>query len=149
MRIVSWGYQQQRLRDAGRQDFLERTKVKWIGWDKMVDMKDRVILLMRSNRKVDDLESRFGDSIREMQWIWSLWDGYWADDQYARPLCEKHGIKRIQLHTSGHAAWGDIQRMIESINAPLVIPVHTQSPTHFTQRIRNVYLPADGETIAL
>lgn len=149
VRIVPWGFQQERLREAGYTEFLDATQPKWINWKEMERQKERLVLLLRSNRKVKDLEEHFGDAVREMRWIWSQWDGYWPDDRYVRPLCERHGIERVMLHTSGHAAWADIRRMIKTIDPGVVIPVHTQSPEHFARHVRNVRLPQDGEIIAV
>jgi hypothetical protein len=52
-----------------------------------------IVLLMRSNRKMADLERHLGDETRQLQVIWSMWDGYWADDKYTRPLCRANASK--------------------------------------------------------
>lgn len=151
VRVVPWGYQQQRLINAGQSVFVEATKMehKWIGWDQMKAHKRDVVLLMRSNRKVDDLERQLGDEIRNVQVIWSMWDGYWAQDQYTRPMCEKHGIGRINLHTSGHASWGDLQRFAEGIRPGVIVPIHTEHAYRFAERLSNVRLLSDGEVLVV
>lgn len=149
IRVVPWWYQQQRLIDAGLEDFVEKTKPKWIGWEQMKARKRDVVLLLRANRKVVDLERELGVEIRLVQVIWSMWNGYWAQDQYVRPMCEKHGIERISLHTSGHAALPDLQRFARELQPKMVVPIHTEHAERFTELFANVRLLADGELLVV
>ena len=84
-----------------------------------------------------------------MQVIWSMWDGYWAEDRYVRPLCEKHGIERSILHTSGHAAWQDLQDLANVLQPKMIVPIHTKHAAHFADVLPNVRLPNDGEVITI
>lgn len=151
VRVVPWGYQQQRLIDAGQSDFVEATKRerKWIGWERMKAQKRDVVLLMRSNRKVDELESQLGDDVGKVQVIWSMWDGYWAQDQHVRPLCERYGIERTYLHTSGHASWDDLQRLVHGLQPGLIVPIHTEHADCFANHFSNVRLLKDGESLTV
>lgn len=149
IRVVPWWYQQQRLIDAGLQAFVERTKPKWIGWEQMRARKEDVVLLLRANRKVIDLERELGDEVRRVRIVWSMWDGYWDQDQHVRPLCERHGIKRISLHTSGHAPLPDLQRFARELRPKMIIPIHTEHPERFTDLFPHVRLLADGETLVV
>lgn len=146
VRVVPWGYQQRRLADAGYTSFVEETKKHWIGWGRMKAQKHNVAFLMRSNRKVADLERELGEEVRDVQVIWSMWDGYWVQDQYIRPLCEKYGIERVSLHTSGHASWQDLQILVEGLQPKTIIPIHTEHAEQFTHQFTNVNLLLDGET---
>ena len=147
VRVVPWGYQQQRLIDAGKSGFLEETKRHWFGWEAMKARKRDVVLLMRANRKIADFERELGEDVREMQVIWSMWDGYWDQDQYVRPFCEKHGIARTKLHTSGHASLTDLQRIAEGLKPELVVPIHTERADDFAQHFAGVRVLADGEIL--
>ena len=149
IRVVPWGYQQGRLEDAGQSVFVEETKRQWIGWKEMKARTSEIVLLMRSNRKMADLERQLGDETREVQVIWSMWDGYWADDKHTRPLCEKYGINRIYLHTSGHASWQDLKRLVEGLQPKTIVPIHTEHADHYAKHFGNVRLPADGEKLAI
>lgn len=147
VRVVPWGYQQQRLAEAGKTAFLEETKRHWIGWEAMKARKHDVVLLMRANRKIADFERELGEDVSEMQVIWSMWDGYWDQDQYVRPFCEKHGIVRAKLHTSGHASLTDLQRIAEGLKPELVVPIHTEHAGDFAQYFAGVRVIADGEIL--
>lgn len=149
IRVVPWWYQQQRLVDAGLEAFVEKTKRQWIGWEQMKARKEDIVLLLRANRKVADLERKLGEEIRQVQMIWSMWDGYWDKDQYARPLCEKYGIERIRLHTSGHAALPDLLRFAQGLQPRMVVPIHTEHAERFAELFANVRLLEDGEMLVV
>jgi len=61
------------------------------------------VLLMRTNFLVSTLEEQFGDEVKRMRFIWSMWRGYWEQDMHVRSLFDRHGIKPQFLHTSSHA----------------------------------------------
>jgi len=151
VRVVPWGYQCQRLRDEGQSGFVKAIEAgrKLTGWCGMKKFKSDIVLLMRSNRKVADLESHLGEEIRNVQVIWSTWSGYWEDDGYVRPMCERHGIQPIKLHTGGHASWSDLQRFIKGIRPGTVVPIHTEHAEHFAEQLSNVRLLDDGEVLAI
>jgi len=84
-----------------------------------------------------------------MQFIWSMWEGYWKDDRYVRPLCEKHGIKRETLHTSGHADWQDLKSLVDALQSKAIVPIHTAHGADYARDLANVRLLGDGELLAL
>ena len=149
IRVVPWMYQQQRLCDAGYGAFVEETRHRWIGKKEMNANGADIVLLMRSNRKMADLENELGDESRQVQVVWSMWDGYWADDKHVRPFCEKYGIKRDYVHTSGHASWPDLKRLVEGLGPAAVVPVHTEHADFFARHFPNVVLPSDGEAVSV
>ncbi len=147
IQIAPWMYQQQRLADAGHGEFVEATRPKWTNMRKMKARGKDIVLLMRSNRKMANIETALGDESRLVQVLWSMWDGYWADDQHVRPFCEKYGINRTYVHTSGHASWSDLKRLIEGLKPVTVVPIHTEHAGVFAQNFNNVILPSDGESV--
>jgi ribonuclease J len=147
IQIAPWMYQQQRLQDAGHGEFVEATRPKWTNMRRMKARAKDTVLLMRSNRKMASIETALGDESRQVQVLWSMWDGYWAEDVHARLFCEKFGIKRDYVHTSGHASWSDLKRLIEGINPVTVVPIHTEHASVFAQQFSNVILPADGASV--
>jgi ribonuclease J len=147
IQIAPWMYQQQRLNDAGHGEFVESTRPKWTNMRTMQAQGKDTVLLMRSNRKMASIETALGDESRQVQVVWSMWDGYWAEDVHARLFCEKYGIKRDYVHTSGHASWSDLKRLIEGINPVDVVPIHTEHASVFEGQFSNVILPADGASV--
>ena len=67
--------------------------------------------------------------------IYSLWAGY-RDAEYQQKFEEslsQNGFGLRSLHTSGHAAAEDIQRMIGELDPKQVIPIHTMFPEAFQE----------------
>ncbi len=145
IRVVPWWYQQQRLKESNKTDFIELTRSKWIRWKELVNRAHDIVLLMRSNRKINDLETHFGDEVKNVQIIWSLWEGYWDKDNLIRKFCEKYQIAKISIHTSGHASWLDLKRFIDRLQPKIIIPVHTEKASQFANDYDNVRLLDDCE----
>ena len=58
-----------------------------------------------------------------------------------------YNIKLHKAHCSGHAAPGDIAKMIKTINPEILIPIHTQNPEEFLKLHDNVIIPGKEKTI--
>ncbi len=81
--------------------------------------------------------------------IYSMWDGYKEKNEMKEFLenIKKYGIYDIiDLHTSGHADIKSI-RMLNSLKAKKVIPIHTTNPEELKNILDNVYLPKLNENI--
>ena len=148
IKLIEWPYQEKRLRDAGHGDFVDATKAgrSWTSRSAMKAMGRGTVLLMRSNRMMTSLEAGLGDMANAVQVVWSMWDGYWATDKHVRPFCERHGIEPVRIHTSGHASWDDLKRLIEGLKPEAVVPIHTEYAHIFNSHFPNVLRPRDGES---
>jgi ribonuclease J len=62
--------------------------------------------------------------------VYSFWSGYRETDDMKNFLfeCEKMGLEIVTLHTSGHADYESIKRLVESVNPTEIIPIHTEVP---------------------
>lgn len=150
IRIAPWEYHQDRLQSAGMMDFLEHTASRWTTWNEMNVAPSNVVLLARSNRHTSWwFETRYGRDIRHMTFVWSMWDGYWKEDKYIRPLCEAHGVEPVHLRTSGHCTWSDIERFVAGLHPGRIIPIHTEHAEHFARYLHGVTLLQDGEALNL
>ncbi len=59
-------------------------------------------------------------------------------------------MDRHQAHASGHAPMKDIFAIANEINAPVVMPVHTEHPAMFTDNVTaKVIVPVRGNTIQI
>jgi hypothetical protein len=144
---VGWRYQQALLRKAGKKALLDEVKPKLTGWRGMKMRKADVVLLIRTNDRVLALERDLGDEITDIQIIWSKWRGYWDEDRYVRPMCDRHGLQPEFLHTSGHASWDDLKRLVRGLRPGTIIPVHTENASRYAGEFPNVRLPDDGQEI--
>lgn len=62
--------------------------------------------------------------------VYSMWNGYRENDEMKSFLseCEAMGLKMVTLHTSGHADYGDIKKLVQTVNPNEIIPIHTDAP---------------------
>ena len=79
--------------------------------------------------------------------VWSLWDGYLKEPSGVRlhEMLDEAGVPLAHLHTSGHAGIADLQRLVASINADRVVPVHSEAPQRFAEVFQRVECHNDGE----
>lgn len=145
IRVVPWGYQQRKLRDAGHEGFIQAASPSFVGYREILRRKVEIILLARSNSTLLRLEEKLAGDLEGIRVIWSMWDGYWAEDTHARPFCERNGIQKLDLHTSGHAPWADLQRLVAAIAPRWLVPVHTAWGGRFAAAFTNTVLLEDGQ----
>ena len=62
--------------------------------------------------------------------VYSFWSGYKDTKDMARFLaaCEILGLEIVTLHTSGHADYEAIKKLVETVNPDEIIPIHTEAP---------------------
>jgi len=147
IKIIAWPYQERSLRKAQQGGFVDVTKTakKWTSIAVLKDQGDRHVLLMRANRMMNSLESKLGEKTKDVDVIWSMWDGYRKHDRHVGPFCERHGVNSTYIHTSGHAPWPDLIRLIKGLQPEVIVPVHTERAQVFAEHFENVFLPRDGE----
>lgn len=66
-----------------------------------------------------------------------------------RPLCERYGIQPQFLHTSGHASWADLKRLVKGIRPVRTIPVHTEHADLYAVEFANAELLRDGQQVTV
>ena len=62
--------------------------------------------------------------------VYSFWSGYKETEDMKRFLsaCETMGLKIVTLHTSGHADYESIKKLVATVNPTEIIPIHTEAP---------------------
>lgn len=62
--------------------------------------------------------------------VYSFWNGYKETDDMKIFLseCQKLGLKIVNLHTSGHADYETIKKLVKTVNPTDIIPIHTKAP---------------------
>ena len=87
--------------------------------------------------------------------IYSQWSGYqnkeYNPDGYevfsslkADPL-----LLYKEIHTSGHAKRGDLQRLSQALQAKAVVPIHTDVPKIYEEFFENVKILPDGKSLVV
>ena len=62
--------------------------------------------------------------------VYSFWSGYRETDDMKRFLteCQQLGLEIVTLHTSGHADYESIKKLVKKVNPNEIIPIHTEAP---------------------
>lgn len=78
---------------------------------------------------------------------WSLWHGYLGEPSGLRmqKLLADAEVQLVELHTSGHAAVRDLQRLVEAFSPARVVPIHSEATDRFAALFPRVEQHADGE----
>lgn len=90
----------------------------------------RIVMLVRPSM-VNDLERI--PELEGAQLIYSLWEGYLADETTKRLLAyaERTGMKVHHIHTSGHASHQTLQHIVDELRPKNLIPIHTFNPEKY------------------
>jgi ribonuclease J len=62
--------------------------------------------------------------------IYSFWSGYkeTEDTKCFLSECENLGLKIVTIHTSGHADYEAIKKLVNTVNPDEIISIHTEAP---------------------
>ena len=62
--------------------------------------------------------------------IYSFWSGYLENEDMKHFLsaCAATGLKIVTLHTSGHADYESIKKLVATVSPTEIIPIHTEAP---------------------
>ncbi|MBC2736557.1 MAG: MBL fold metallo-hydrolase [Desulfobacteraceae bacterium] len=121
-----------------------------IGMDEILDNPGKFILKV----------SNFSDLLGAMEStrvtvIYSQWIGY------RQEIYNPTGFKRLvdlennpnidfyDVHTSGHAVVGDLQKLAEALSPKMLIPIHTEHAEDYKEYFSNVSVTDDGEMFSI
>jgi len=138
----------QRLVSEGRKDLLYDFRREWISREEISKSANEIVMLVRPSM-VSDLEHIPG--LEGGIFIYSLWKGY-LKENYVQRLLEFSKSRKMAfhyLHTSGHAYWETLKKVVNGIKPKRIIPIHTFHPELFNTIGENVHSLQDGEVLEL
>ena len=62
---------------------------------------------------------------------------------------EHFGMKKYQIHCSGHAKGEDLLQVVKDIDAKMLYPIHTEHPTEYVKVTRKMTIVEEGKTYKL
>ncbi len=71
------------------------------------------------------------------------------EDQILNNWCEHFGLKRLQVHASGHASREELIGVIRELKPRFLIPMHTNHPELFRGLHPQVIIPEKGKPVSL
>lgn len=92
---------------------------------------------------------------KQIRFVKSIWGGYWDETQieHFKRWVEAHCEELPDIHSSGHADFVSLQRIVEFVNPKQLVPIHTNSPEHFTKLFHDgnniVRCLSDNEILAI
>lgn len=136
------------LTKAGKRQFLFDVKVRKIEFSDLTKPTKRIILF-RPNHLRNYLKRKiaFPKALLLNSQYEGTYPGQEKMTQDFATYIKDHGIKKVQVHTSGHAFEPDLKRFVEAIKPKIVFPIHTCHPGQFVNLFtgHNVKQLKDGE----
>jgi ribonuclease J len=78
--------------------------------------------------------------------IYSMWPGYLErSSPNLRDWCNDKGLSFEIIHTSGHASYDDLQKLVTAISPKTLVPIHTFSPEAFNSLHNSIANIPNGE----
>lgn len=148
LRVLYFRGHTTKLDKAGEKQFFFGLVGRKIEFSDLTERKKRVILF-RPNHLRNYV--RKGVVFSKALLINSQYEGTYpgqeAMTQDFASYIKDHGIKKVQVHTSGHAFEPDLKRFVDAIKPKVVVPIHTCHPGQFTNLFigHNVKQLKDGE----
>ena len=87
-------------------------------------------------------------NIEEATFIYSLWEGYLQDYSMQKMMrfIKKKNMKFYQVHTSGHAEFATLKKVVKKLKPGRIIPIHTFHPDKYSGLFnRMIEQVSDGE----
>lgn len=83
--------------------------------------------------------------------IYSMYEGYRNEASF-KPVADfltRNGIALESIHTSGHAGFDDLKRLVEALKPKVLTPIHTFDPGRYQELWHSVQPLDDGEAFDL
>ena len=77
--------------------------------------------------------------------ITSLWSGYVRRSNYDLKDMDQEGIRRLHVHTSGHATVEELRQFVQAMPASRIVPIHLEDREAFVELSNKVELRNDHE----
>jgi ribonuclease J len=120
------------LAKAGQRQFLYKIKHRKIEFNDLSAGERRVILFRPSHLRA---HLRRGVNFRGNLFVQSQYEGVYPGQEEMMQLfqayIENHGIRKVALHTSGHAFEKDLKRFVETLKPKQIVPIHTFHPEEY------------------
>jgi ribonuclease J len=110
---------------------------------------DNIVMIVRSSMYVD-----FSTTLRNLSKgniIFSMWSGYKNNAQNEKliSLFMSHGLIVKDIHTSGHADFETLNKLVAAMEPKTIIPIHTGAAENYKALFpdNNILVVEDGKEI--
>ncbi len=104
----------------------------------VVKNKNKIMMLFR-NSMISDLRiiNKYygGDNLKKAEFVYSMWEGY-LEENYMREMksfIKEEEMSFHKLHSSGHASYSTLKKVVDKLGPKEVVPIHTMSPESYAK----------------
>ena len=139
-----------KLKREGGEDMITKFARFKITRDEISQKLDEIVMIVRSSI-VSSFLSKIEGIGQSATAVYSMWEGYLKDASMEGLLkfFAQKGIKRVNLHTSGHASVDTLKKVVEKVKPKILIPIHTTSPERYKDIFPNVVELKDGVSMEI
>jgi ribonuclease J len=76
--------------------------------------------------------------------VWSQWSGYLKKPSAFLKYCQENGLEITPIHSGGHAYPEDLVELVQRLKPRVVVPIHTEAASQYSEMMPNVLLLQDG-----
>ena len=78
--------------------------------------------------------------------IYSLWEGYKKEKSFrsVETFLKRNQLALESAHTSGHAGFDDLKRLVTALKPKVLVPIHTFQPSRYAEMWSSVEILEDG-----
>jgi ribonuclease J len=121
------------IEKAGQVKFLYKMKARKIEFKELADGGKRVVLFRPSHLYN---HTRHDMAFKDALFFQSQYEGVYPGQEEMmerfQAYIQQHGIRKVPLHTSGHAFEKDLKRCVEALKPKIIIPIHTFHPEEYS-----------------
>jgi hypothetical protein len=81
--------------------------------------------------------------------VWSQWSGYLKKGGAVQDFCKEKEIESILIHSGGHAHPADLIDLVSRLHPDVVVPIHTEAASQFSELMPNVHVFKDSDAVDL
>ena len=131
-----------------RKDIISKFRPFEISAEELKAGKKGAFLIFRDTL-LEDIKriENFKDSVL----IYSMYTGYMKEPRFeiVQQFLKDNGIALQVIHTSGHATFQDLKKMVSALRPETLVPIHTFEPQVYSKFHDNVRLLPDGEMLEI
>jgi len=140
---------QRKIENLNRKDLIDRFAEYKIS---LLEINNRAYNIVMTIRPSMDCEIKKLNNLKDGNLIYSLWKGYKEKEYTKRFLdnLEKRGVSLVDIHTSGHADYYTLKKLLSAVEPLKVIPIHTLESDNYKNLFpeANIVQVKNGEVIS-
>ena len=131
-----------------RKDIVAKFRSYEISTEELRANKKGAFLIFRDSL-LEDIKG-IGD-FKDSVLIYSMYTGYMKEPRFdiVEQFLKDNRIPKNIIHTSGHATFQDIKKMVTALKPGMVVPIHTFEPQMYEKFDAKVHVLLDGEPLAI